>query len=153
VFEGVNPFGDFLALLAAFTFVLYSLFLERTNSDIHLIVRTRKIFFYGLTIICVFGFINGNLNMDNTFTPIVVSSVLYLGIVASGICFLMWNYSVKVLGSLKSNLFTYLIPFFTLIIAFIVIDEHLTFAKIVGGVIIVLGVYLSERMHVEKDDL
>jgi drug/metabolite transporter (DMT)-like permease len=49
------------------------------------------------------------------------------------------------LGISKTNIFSNLIPVFTAFFSWILIDEQFTMVKIAGIVLVIGGVYLSER--------
>ena len=49
-----------------------------------------------------------------------------------------------VIGAVKSNNFIYLIPFVTMIASAIMLKENIKIIAILGGVLIILGVYISE---------
>jgi len=57
----ISPLGDFLTLLAAFSWAFYSLIMRKMSNRYSIIFITRKIFFYGvLTILPAFWFIPGS---------------------------------------------------------------------------------------------
>ena len=57
-----------------------------------------------------------------------------------------------VIGAVKSNNFIYLIPFVTMIASAIMLKENIKIIAILGGVLIILGVYISEyRKKVNKE--
>ena len=148
--EGIKIVGDLLAFFAAFSFAVYSIYLEKTSSSLHIIQKTRKIFIYGLIVFIVYLFIIGDYKSLPVLSSNLVLGFIYLGVVASGLAFIMWNHAVKLIGAIKTNILTYTVPVFTMIFSFIFIDEPITLIRILGGVIIIVGVYLSERNHVKE---
>ena len=72
-------------------------------------------------------------------------NLLYLGIAASLLCYLLWNKTVEQLGALRTSNFLYLVPLTSLITASIVLHETITPGAMVGAAFILLGVYLAER--------
>ena len=85
---------------------------------------------------------------DQVFTIIptreIISSFLFLAILASSLSFVFFAHSVKILGVSKANIFSNLIPVFTAIFSFFILDERFTFQKIIGMIIVIGGVYISE---------
>jgi drug/metabolite transporter (DMT)-like permease len=75
----------------------------------------------------------------------VVSNLLFLGVVASSICFVVWNYTVDKLGVVKTNNYVYLIPAITLILSVLILNEKITLYSSLGAIFIFLGVYISEK--------
>ena len=71
-------------------------------------------------------------------------NILYLGIGASALCFVTWNYAVKVLGAVKTSIYIYMVPVITVITSMLVLKETVTFLSITGTVLTVVGLFLSE---------
>lgn len=81
-------------------------------------------------------------------------NILYLGIEASALCFVTWNYAVKVLGAVKTSIYIYMIPVITIITSMLVLKEKVTFLSIAGTILAVVGLFLSEynRTGSKKDE-
>jgi drug/metabolite transporter (DMT)-like permease len=69
-------------------------------------------------------------------------SLFYSGLFALVICYVIWYASVERVGNTKTAIFSYLIPVFTAIFAFFLIDERITLQQAAGALIIFAGVYL-----------
>ncbi len=52
---------------------------------------------------------------------------------------------VEIIGSVKSTNYIYLVPLLTAITGIIVLNEKLTFKMIIGGTLILLGLYIAQR--------
>jgi drug/metabolite transporter (DMT)-like permease len=74
-----------------------------------------------------------------------VTSMLLLAVLASSVSFVFFAHSVKLLGISKSNIFSNLIPVFTAFFSYFLLSEFFTLQKIAGIVLVICGVYLSER--------
>ena len=70
-------------------------------------------------------------------------SLLYSGLFALVICYVIWYASVQRVGNTKTAIYDYLIPVFTAIFAYFFIDERITEQQAVGALIIFVGVYLA----------
>ena len=77
-------------------------------------------------------------------TLTIVSSFLFLAILASSLSYVFYVKSVKVLGVAKANIFSNLIPVFTAVFSFFILDESFTLQKITGILVVISGVVLSE---------
>jgi drug/metabolite transporter (DMT)-like permease len=75
----------------------------------------------------------------------MVWSLLYLGILASSLAFIMWNKAIESIGSVKTNQFIYLIPVVTTALSFFILGEEVTVIKVIGAALILSGLYLSEK--------
>ena len=142
----LSPAGDALAFTACICWSFYSLLMKSVSSHYGAAFITRKVFFYGvLTILPMFLF--RPLNWDNVLMmqPIVFGNLLFLGFVASMLCFIAWNACVKELGAVKSTNYIYIIPLVTLLTSAVIINEKITWIALTGCFLILCGVYLAER--------
>jgi len=71
-------------------------------------------------------------------------AIIELAIFASSLAFMCFTYALKYLGINKSNIFINAIPVFTAIFAYFVLNETLSFQKMVGISIVILGLFLSQ---------
>ena len=72
---------------------------------------------------------------------------MLLGILASSICFVLWNKVILHIGAVKSNNFIYLIPLITMITSAIMLKEIIKSIAGMGGILIIFGVYVSENKN------
>ena len=77
--------------------------------------------------------------------PVVLGNLLFLGILASLICFVVWNLVLKHLGTITSSNYLYLNPLFTTITSMIFLDETFTWICLIGAAFVLTGVYLSGK--------
>jgi drug/metabolite transporter (DMT)-like permease len=149
----LNTLGDSLALAAAICWTFYSLILKGTSERYSTVFITRKVFFYGLvTMIPYFLFISP-LDPDPTILshPQVYGNLIYLGLVASLICFLVWNKVVTVLGTVRTMNLIYTQPFFTMLFSYLILSERITWMAIAGALLISIGMFFAEKKRNGKD--
>lgn len=142
--EGVEPLGDLFAVGAAIMFAFYTNVMIKVQERYHIIVLTRKVFVYSFITMLIITFVSGDALSFENFSLPLVGGLLYLGIVASCLAFLMWNKAIALVGSVKTNQFIYLIPMITMIFSVILLGEKVSTIKIVGSLVIVLGLYISD---------
>lgn len=70
--------------------------------------------------------------------------IAYLGILATGVSYLLWNEGVRLIGAARSSIFINLIPVTALLIAML-LGQPLHMHHYIGGLIVVLGVILATR--------
>jgi len=143
----LNPAGDVLAALAAVIWAVYSIIQKKIQAfGYSVIVLTRKTFFYGLIFmipaLVIMGF---HPDLHALAAPEAVFPFLYLGIGACAVCFSTWHYALHVLGAMKTSAYIYLVPFVDILFAFWILHEKITWAAIIGTLLILSGLYLSER--------
>ena len=142
----INPLGDFLSLTAALMWAFYCLILKQLDSRYSTVFITRKVFFYGImTTLPVFLFRPLHWDTSLMLQPVVWGNLLFLGIIASMLCFISWNACVKELGAVQSTNYIYIVPLVTLLTSAIIIDEKITVIALSGCFLILCDVYLAER--------
>lgn len=149
--EGVQPVGDFLAFGAAIMFAIYSVIMQKSKEVYHLIQKTRKVFIYGLIIMVIIVLFSGQSFEGINLTLPLGASLMYLGLVASSLAFIMWNDAIKCLGPVRTNLYIYLVPVITTVFAYVILDEKLTLLTVFGAGAILAGLYLSENAEVSDN--
>ena len=70
--------------------------------------------------------------------------VLYLGVVVTLAGYGLYNYALTKIQASKAAVFVYLIPVFTLILAYFVLNEKLSVLEFIACFVILFGVFLSE---------
>ena len=142
----INPLGDILSLVAALSWALYTILLKRLENRYSTLFITRKVFFYGiLTILPVFLRTPFNMEAAILTQPAVWGNLLFLGIVASLLCYFLWNLVVKHLGAVRTTNYVYLIPLVTLLTSSIILDETITLLALAGALLILAGVALAQK--------
>ena len=142
----INPLGDFLSIMAALMWAVYCLILKPLGKKYPTAFITRKVFLYSvLSLFIYFLFDPLQVKTEVLFHPVVTLNLLFLGIVASMICFIAWNAAVKVLGPSRTANYIYVQPFSTLVLSSIILSEVITLASMIGAFCIIGGVYLAEK--------
>ncbi len=144
----LNPKGDILALAAALSWAVYSMFIKKISFiKINPVIASRKIFFYGLMFTLPYLLYKGIdmekshiLNMKN------ILNILFLGGAASALCFVTWSKAVKLIGTVKTSIYIYMIPVMTVISSVIILNENITIYSLLGIIFILAGL-LSLQLH------
>ena len=112
----------------------------------NVIQTTRRVFFYGLIFMIPILIGSGAKFHSSAYTkPLNLANLLYLGIGACAVCFVTWNYAVKILGAIKCSAYIYAIPVITIIMSIIILHEKVTPVMLAGTVLTVLGLVISEK--------
>ncbi|MCR4436758.1 MAG: DMT family transporter [Clostridiales bacterium] len=142
----LNPLGDLLAVAAALIWAIYTILLNKLGSGYNNLYLTRKIFFYGLlTMLPALFIFKVDFKMEKLLLPGVLPNLLFLGLVASSLCYILWNMAVNSIGVVKASSYIYVVPLVTILTAVIVLGERITALAAAGSVLILSGVYISER--------
>lgn len=148
----LNPIGDVLAFAAAFVWACYSILTKKIGSfGLPVILTTRRTFFYGILFMIPTLFLfDFQINVSRFTDTKNLLNILYLGIGASALCFVTWNYAVKVLGAVKTSIYIYMVPVITVITSMLVLKETVTVLSIAGTILTVIGLFLSEYSRIGK---
>lgn len=142
----LSPRGDMLALSAAMLWMVYSLVIKRLGGRYPAIFITRKVFFYGLvTILPVFAFRPFGADWEVLSRPVVWGNLLFLGVVASMLCYVLWNAAMHRLGAVRTTNYIYFNPLVTIVAATLCIGERITLAALAGAALILYGMWRAER--------
>ena len=142
----LNPIGDLLAIGAALLWAFYSIFVNKIGTyGYNIIQSTRRIFMYGIIfMIPALFFMDFELGLSRFTVPINLFNIIFLGLGASALCFVTWNYALKVLGTVSTTNYIYLVPVITVIASFFVLNENITPLSFLGTFFTLLGLVISE---------
>lgn len=143
----LNLYGDLLAVAAALTWGVYSLLMKGVSDKYDVVFITRKVFGYGLLTILPYFFLVQPLNTDPATlsrTP-VWGNLVYLGLVASLLCFIVWNWCLPRLGTVRTTNMIYSQPFFTMLIAYLILGERITWMAVIGTAVLIGGMMLAVK--------
>ena len=157
VFNGVfvlklNPVGDLLALAAAVFWALYGFLAKRIMDRYDTFLSTRKLMFYGIvTTIPLLLFEGGSMDGIRLLKANDICGLLYLGLICSALCYLMWNEAIAEIGAMKANLYVYAVPVVTMIACAVFLGEIITWGGAIGVVLVVGGMLLSSLKERNDD--
>ncbi|MCK5764898.1 MAG: DMT family transporter [Bacteroidales bacterium] len=140
-----DPLGVILLLLAVISAVIYSILLKRLTkhyTPVNIIAWQNLlgvIFFLPLFLILDFG----------EFIAVVPDSRLLialfsLAIIASSLAYVLFATTIKHIGVSRANVYSNLIPVTTVIASYFILDEIFTGRKVLGIVIVILGVFITQ---------
>ena len=142
----LSPLGDTLAFSACLCWALYTLLMKPVMGRYPAMFITRKVFFYGiLTILPYYIFVPDMPSWDVLMRPEVALNLLFLGSVASMLCYLTWSWCMKGLGAVVCTNWVYVNPITTIIAAWLILDEQITVYFLIGSILIIMGMYLSSK--------
>jgi len=150
-----SPVGDLLALGAGFSWAVYCVFTKKVGGfGYHVIQTTRRIFLYGLLFALPFAIgMEFRLDLLRFSDPVNVAGMLYVGLGSSAACFVFWNFAVRQLGPAKTSVYIYFSPLVAVMGAVLVLGETITWLKGLGIVLTLLGLALSNRRSVKREEV
>jgi len=148
-----NPWGILLLFLAVFSAVFYIIVLKKLSLKYKPVtIITWQNMIGTLYFLPFFLFIDGGSFITIRPDFITVALLFMLGIFASSVSYVLYTYVVKYLGVIKSSLYTNLIPVFTIIFSFYLLGEHFSMKKMLGMMVVIVGVVLSEMGKIDSSN-
>lgn len=141
--------GDLWMLLAAMTFAVYSILLKYKPAQISIMAFQLSTFLLGLIFLFPFYLWEYLTVPHVVFATKTVFSILYVGVFASLMAFVLWNKAVVALGPSKAGLVYYTLPVFSGISAHLFLNEEIRIIHFYSVLLIVSGIltanYESKR--------
>lgn len=150
----LNPLGDLLALLAALVWACYAVLTRKiAGFGYPTVLTTRRVFFYGLIFMLpALALSDFQLGLARFADWRALFNLLFLGLGASALCFVTWNFAVRILGAVKTSVYIYMVPVITVVTSAIILKEPVTPLAGVGMALTLLGLLLSESRGKKKEE-
>lgn len=140
----LNPLGDLLAVATMVCFGVYCYFLKDMGNKYDPVFLTRKMFAYGLlTALPLFVISPWEFPLADLLSAKMLLNLLFLGLVASFGCFVLWSVCINRVGAVTCSNYLYLIPLTTVLFSAIFLNEQMTLIAWIGCACIMVGVYLA----------
>ena len=134
-------------MAAAVIWAVYSTLTKKISAlGYGTIQTTRRTFFYGiLFMVPAILIMDFHVTLDRIINPLNLCNLLFLGLGASALCFVTWNLAVKLLGSVRTSVYIYMVPVITTVSSAIILKEPVTITAVCGILLTLAGLFLSER--------
>jgi len=135
--------GSLLVLTSTFCWAIYTIisknFVKR-HSPIFITVYSSIL---GALMLIPVAFLTSSPSRFLTLSLYGFAGLLYLAVACVAFCYFAWSYALERIEASRTAVFTYLLPLFTVIFAYIFLNESITPISAFGGLLIFLGVYYS----------
>ena len=147
-----NPWGVLLAVVTVSMSVGYTIILRRIPTRYS---SLSIVFYVQLVALVLFYAVWGvfdRQSLQDTIAPLSaditpVVAVGYLAVFASVTAFILFCYTVRQIGVTRANVFNNVRPVFTALLMWVIFDEQLPVWKWVGIIIIVIGLFISQKQR------
>ncbi len=155
VSKGVFPFslfrhgstlGDFLVLLSALTWTAFTVGGRGFLSRFPALAAIAPIMIVGCLTAFPFTLLKWQWNILPRLSLSAWMGILFLGVFCSGLAYLFWYSALEKKDSNIVGMYLYLEPFVTVIGAWFLLNEQVQGVPLVGGGMILLGVYLATKI-------
>lgn len=76
-----------------------------------------------------------------------ISTILYLGILASGVAFLIFNMGTKMIGVNRASTNLLIFPAVSVILSYLLLGERINIGDVIGMVLIFIGIVVAQRVR------
>jgi len=135
--------GDWWVLAAAFSFAVYNTSVKKKPLNMPSVGFLFVVFLLGTFLLAPIYFLELKTHGGIAVNISNLGSILYLGLGASVICFLIWNKTISILGTGRTALFGNLIPVFSSIEAVILLNEKITTVHLISFILVVTGLVIA----------
>lgn len=143
----VGTTGDFLVLLSAPNWAVFSVLSRRGLKEHPATFMLFYVMGVGWLLTSALFFTGPGFSELGRLTWQGWSGVLFLGVLCTGLAYIFYYDALKIIPASQVSAFIYIEPLVTAILAFPILREPLTAATMLGGGIILLGVWMVNRVQ------
>lgn len=138
--------GDMIIFFSIWLWAVYSVLIKKISAFGYPgFLVTRRLFFYSVIAMTPFMAVTGDPErLKSVLRPEIFINLLFLGILASAVCFATWNRSVEKLGATTTSKYLFVSPIITLLAQAIVYRGAVGTAALVGMAVTLIGVGITE---------
>jgi|TARA_B100000780_G_scaffold56849_1_gene36056 drug/metabolite transporter (DMT)-like permease len=137
--------GDLIMIGGVITWGLYSSFLKKKNFTLPLLTLVHVLCTFGLIFILPQFLYELSQGHTVEFNINLGYTLIYLALFPSIGSYYCWAGAVAIIGANRAGIFLSLIPFFSTILAMIFFNEQFQFFHLIGSILIILGLFLSNK--------
>lgn len=139
--------GDLFIFGAVASWVTYSLIGKVVLSDLSPLVSVGYSSLIGAIALLIPAINHGFLQQFTTYTAEQWGSLFYLGFFGTVLGFLWYYQAINQVGPMKSSVFINFVPVSAILLAFLLLDEPITLSLVIGAVLVICGVLLTNFSH------
>jgi drug/metabolite transporter (DMT)-like permease len=137
--------GDLIMIGGVITWGLYSSFLKKKNFTLPLLTLVHILCTFGLLFILPQYLYELSQDLVIKFNKDLGYILIFLALFPSIGSYYCWAGAVSIIGANRAGIFLSLIPLFSTIMAIIFLNEKFQFFHLIGAILIVLGLFLSNK--------
>lgn len=135
-------FGEAAVVLASIFYAGSAVFVRKTTRDVPAILRSMGPLLSASVFMWIAVFLsNGKVTIPTMGLTWI--SLLELGLVGSGLAFMLAFYLIHEIGPTRSTMVTYIFPLGGVLLGVAVLHEHVTWQLIAGGILIVSSLVIA----------
>ena len=137
--------GDLFMIVAIIAWGIYSAYLRKRTFDVSLLALVHIICTFGLIFLLPLFILDLMQGKTIEMSRNLFYILIYIAIFPSIGSYYCWAGAVAIIGANRAGIFLSLIPLFSTILAMIFFNEKFLFFHFIGSVLIILGLFLSNK--------
>lgn len=143
--EGSGLKGDILLLMDGALWGFYNFLVQRIPKEYDNFSVSYYQMLWGTVMFLPMLFLEKPVFTNITSETII--AILYLSTGCSVAAFLLYNYGLSGISASSASAIMNLMPLFGVLLSFLILHETISLTQILGGILIMLGVYISTNRH------
>ncbi|MGL5440587.1 MAG: DMT family transporter [Filifactoraceae bacterium] len=146
----ISHLGDLIMFIAVTLWVVYSYISKNMLKKYKPLKLTALVFGIAALILFPFTLIQCSSVVDlKDISNLAWISVLYMAIFPSVLGYLIQQISIKEIGPIKTAQFVNLVPVFSMIMAYFILDESIRVTKIIASFLVIFGIILNNSNRID----
>jgi drug/metabolite transporter (DMT)-like permease len=137
--------GDVLILISAVNWAVFSALSRRGLQSHSASLMMFYVMSFGWLFTSLLFLTTTSFREIDQLTPNGWMAAVFLGVFCSGLAYIAWYDALKALTTAQTGVFLYLEPLVAVVVAFFLLGEQITLASLLGGAVILFGVWLVNR--------
>jgi drug/metabolite transporter (DMT)-like permease len=138
----IGTVGDFLILISAVNWAVFSVLSRKILLRLPASLMMFYVMLFGFGFSSILFLVQTGVQDIANLTSNSWMAILILGIFGSGLAYIAWYDALQNLPANKAGVFLYIEPLVTMLLALIILGEPVTWASLVGGAVIITGVWM-----------
>jgi drug/metabolite transporter (DMT)-like permease len=141
----IGTMGDLLILISAVNWAVFSVLSRAILKRLPAALTMFYVIFFGFCFSSLLFFIKTGVGDVAHLSGSGWLAILVLGVFGSGLAYIAWFDALQNLSANQAGVFLNIEPLVTMLMAFLVLGEPITWASILGGAVIIAGVWMVNR--------
>lgn len=142
--------GDLIMILATVVFGAYTVLVGRKPKELPTIVFVFSTFVIGLLTLLPAYLVELSFTGPFPIDQTNIAAFIYIGLFPSLVAFYSWNRAVTTIGTTRPAVIYYLVPVFTALAAWLLLDEQMGAAQILSMILVITGVTVSQQSSAQS---
>jgi drug/metabolite transporter (DMT)-like permease len=144
VFSSERVLGDLLMILSAFAWAIQSILVRKyvhNYGGLQIMALSAP---FAVLVALPFALILGNMRALVSVSLIGLLLILHFSLIISGVGYVLWYLILDRMEATKASVCLLIVPIYTIIFAYLLLNEPITLSVVGGAALLLIGIYLVE---------